>query len=150
MKCITICQPHAWMIFATPEEIAATGTGLTQPKRIENRDWDTNHRGPLLIHAGKSRTWFSEFYDGAKWPPMTFGAIVGVCDLIDIVWSEAHHNAPSWIWQHEHRAMSSRYWWLLGNVRKFKQPVIFRGAQGLFNVPDAAVASQLKLTGATQ
>jgi len=126
------------------------GAGLTQPKRIENREWDTNHRGPLLIHAGKSRAWFKEFVNEVHWPPMTFGAIVGVVDLLDVWWCEATAQAPEWIWSHEHRDPFAQYWWLLGNVRKFAEPVPFRGAQGLFNVPAGAVASQLALTNAAK
>ena len=41
MKCISIKQPWAWLI--------ANGY-----KPIENRSWVTKHRGPLLLHAGKS------------------------------------------------------------------------------------------------
>jgi hypothetical protein len=38
VKAITIRQPWVWAI-------------LHAGKRIENRAWDTGHRGPLLIHA---------------------------------------------------------------------------------------------------
>src|SRR3546814_4442712 len=44
MKALTICQPYAELILL----------GL---KRVENRSKPTRHRGPLLIHAGKSRDW---------------------------------------------------------------------------------------------
>jgi hypothetical protein len=50
MKCLTICQPHAWGI--------VHGT-----KRIENRRWYTGYRGPLLIHAGKSKDWLGLWED---------------------------------------------------------------------------------------
>lgn len=29
-------------------------------KRVENREWPTSYRGPLLIHAGKSREWLDD------------------------------------------------------------------------------------------
>jgi hypothetical protein len=38
MRVISIRQPWAWLIF--------------NGKRIENRTWETTHRGPILIHAG--------------------------------------------------------------------------------------------------
>jgi hypothetical protein len=41
-KVLTVCQPYAEMI--------ACGH-----KPVENRVWWTFYRGPLLIHAGKSR-----------------------------------------------------------------------------------------------
>ena len=43
MRCLTVRQPWAWAIVA----------GL---KSIENRSRRTTHRGPLLIHAGISRS----------------------------------------------------------------------------------------------
>jgi hypothetical protein len=46
VKALTICQPYA--------ELIARGQ-----KRVENREWPTRYRGPLLIHAGKSREWLS-------------------------------------------------------------------------------------------
>lgn len=41
MKAISIRQPWAWLI-------------VHGYKDIENRTWRTNHRGPILIHAGKA------------------------------------------------------------------------------------------------
>ena len=41
MKAITISQPWAHLI-------------VRGEKRVENRTWPTEHRGPLAIHAGKS------------------------------------------------------------------------------------------------
>lgn len=40
MKCISVRQPFAWAI-------------LKGKKRVENRSRLTNHRGPVLLHAGK-------------------------------------------------------------------------------------------------
>jgi len=44
MKALSVRQPWAWLIVA----------GY---KGIENRTWETRHRGPLLIHAGKTFDW---------------------------------------------------------------------------------------------
>ncbi len=41
MKALSLRQPWAWAI-------------LHAGKRIENRDWGTAYRGPLLLHASKS------------------------------------------------------------------------------------------------
>ena len=41
MKALSIKQPWAWLIV----------NGI---KPVENRDWYSNYRGPLLIHAGKT------------------------------------------------------------------------------------------------
>src|SRR5690242_3720337 len=37
---ISVQQPHGWLI-------------IHGHKNLENRDWTTSYRGPLLIHAGK-------------------------------------------------------------------------------------------------
>ena len=41
MKAISVRQPWAWLI-------------VGGHKDIENRDWPTKFRGPILIHAGKA------------------------------------------------------------------------------------------------
>jgi len=82
MKAITIQQPWAEMI----------ARGL---KRVENRTWRTNHRGPLAIHAGKSMVAMDR-ENAAEWPErygvalpgvgeLTFGAIIAVVELRDCV-----------------------------------------------------------------
>ena len=46
MKCLTIKQPWAWLIFND----SGVNKGL---KNIENRTWHTNIRGPVAIHTSK-------------------------------------------------------------------------------------------------
>lgn len=43
MKALSIRQPWAWLI-------------VNGHKDIENRNWPTRYRGPVLIHAGKGMT----------------------------------------------------------------------------------------------
>jgi hypothetical protein len=50
MKALSIRQPWAWLI-------------LHAGKDIENRDWSTSVRGPVLIHAAKGMT-RDEYEDG--------------------------------------------------------------------------------------
>lgn len=71
MKALTICQPYAELIVR----------GL---KPIENRTWPTSYRGPLLIHAGKSREWM-DADDLDAYPGMVFGALVGRVNVVDCV-----------------------------------------------------------------
>ena len=50
MKCLSIRQPYAdWIVH--PERFLEYGI---KPKKIENRDWKTQYRGPVLLHASKS------------------------------------------------------------------------------------------------
>lgn len=61
-------------------------------KPIENRTWYTNYRGLVAIHAGAGTRGTRAIYDlphvralVASREGLTFGAIVGIADLIDIV-----------------------------------------------------------------
>ncbi len=59
-------------------------------KDIENRSWRTTHRGPLLIHASRSRPDYTadeikKMY-GVRLPDeLESGGIVGVVDVLDCV-----------------------------------------------------------------
>lgn len=86
MKALSIKQPWAWAIF--------------HGKPVENRNWYSKHRGPLLIHASKTFD-----YDGYLWilensqrlfefpiefiipgtKKFQFGGIVGKVNMVDCV-----------------------------------------------------------------
>lgn len=129
MKALTIHQPYAHLI-------------VTGEKRVENRTWATKHRGPLLIHAGKSREWLG-CEDPASY---VMGAIVGVVDLIDcqpierITAGELDRQYP-WLKRHEHA--NGPWCWILGGARQIT-PAQWKGAQGLWNVSDITAADLLK------
>jgi hypothetical protein len=44
IKALSVWQPYAWLITSLPEP---------DRKNIENRTWDTNYRGWILVHAAK-------------------------------------------------------------------------------------------------
>ena len=78
MKALSVQQPWAW----------ALSHGY---KDVENRTWRTRHRGPFLIHAGKSfdmdgYRWIQKHMPSVPLPePSAFarGAIVGYAKLVD-------------------------------------------------------------------
>lgn len=84
MKFLTLHQPWAALI--------AVGD-----KTIETRSWSTRYRGPLAIHAGKTKADFTEPVwqhclaepGGAllrdELRPLALGALVAVCDLVDVL-----------------------------------------------------------------
>ena len=79
MKALSIRQPYAWLI--------ANGY-----KDIENRTWDTKHRGPFLIHTGLTKAanwkevwWYCEDHDIPLPEYADTGGIVGVANLVDVV-----------------------------------------------------------------
>lgn len=152
MLALTICEPYATLI-------------ILGKKPVENRTWPTQYRGPLLIHAGKSREWLSEDGDtdprlnyGIPLSQMTFGAILGVVDMVACLTVEGARNM-----RHEADSTTQEFWdavaasehtegpwcFVLRNPRRFKTPVPFpyRGAQGLFDIPTSAFAIQLEQLG---
>jgi hypothetical protein len=113
MKALTICQPYA--------ELIARGE-----KPIENRTWPTSYRGPLAIHAGKSRAWLEDG-DEQQYPGMPFGAVVATAELYDCVRVE---RLPAELADHEHA--NGPWCWLLRNVQRI-DPVPVSGSQGLWD-----------------
>lgn len=152
MKALTICQPYAHLICLPDDD--------DRRKRVENRTWPTNYRGPLLIHAGKNRKWLElndakdrdEEYD-LPLADMTFGAIVGIADLRDCVelrkdryngrrlpFPENVQRRWPWLALHEHT--EGPWCWVLQEVRRFEKPIPYKGAQGLFDVPREVVEAE--------
>lgn len=126
MKALSICQPYAHLIVVTKE------------KRIENRTWPTNHRGPLAIHASKTRCWLSPG-ENRHCPGMAFGAIIGLCKLkdciaIDAVYRRKLRSDQSWIYDHEHT--EGPWCFELADVLELVTPIPYRGQLGLFEIPN--------------
>jgi len=69
MKALSIRQPWAHRI-------------LREGKDIENRDWPTRYRGPVLIHAGIK---IDCDHDEVRAQDMPVGGIVGWCEITDCV-----------------------------------------------------------------
>jgi hypothetical protein len=129
MKALSIRAPWWWFI-------------LHGGKDIENRDWSTRYRGPLLIQA--SKWWRAHDVDfdmafcirlapNAPRPTMrslrrgNAGKIVGRVDLVDCV----EQSDSPWFF--------GPYGFVLANPVAFETPIPFKGALGLFNVPDEVV-----------
>ena len=129
MRCISIQQPWAFLI-------------VQGYKDIENRNWNTNQRGQVLIHAGKKKDenfdWsiFTEL--GIELPspfarsildgntPHLRGGIVGIATIVDVV----THSRSRWF--------RGPY----GIVLKDARPLPFvplRGQLYFFEVPEEIV-----------
>jgi hypothetical protein len=119
MKVLTLKNPWAWAV-------------VNGVKKIENRTWSTNYRGPLLIHAGVSRTDLG--LEGDRMPGLpahdrlVFGAIVGVVDEVDCVLLERVNHQPF---------ATGPFCFLLANARPLAVPFPCRGALGLWTPPAA-------------
>lgn len=165
MKCISLWQPWASLL-------------VHGAKRCETRSWFLYHRGPLLIHAGKKwdrelraicqeepfRTVLERESFGASVncgsPPL--GALVGVVNVVDCVPTEKvicdGVEAP---WQWSDRGLligptefafgdfsPGRYAILCQQAQPFADPIEYRGAQGLFDVPDEVVWKEIERAAA--
>lgn len=70
------------------------------------------------------------------------GVIVAVVDLVD-VWRTVDLLTDNKVGEVEMRYgnyLSGRFGWLFENIRALPDPVPYKGAQGLFNVPDELLA----------
>lgn len=129
MKALSIQQPWAWLI-------------VNAIKDIENRDWTTNYRGILLIHASKQKDRSCFLYDNG-----------GTGSTLDprIKWTN-DDRIPQWDYQYQYggivgyatlqkvvtKSDSSWFRGKYGFVLTQRHPVDFiplRGQLGLFDVP---------------
>ena len=125
MRTLSIRQPWAWLI-------------VNGHKDIENRDWATLYRGPLLIHAGKTMTQAYHREVAAavhaelgieipSFDDLQRGGVVGVATLKGCV----RESSSPWF-------NPGGFGWLLRDAR----PLPFyacNGALSLFDVPAVAV-----------
>lgn len=127
-------------------------------KKIETRSWRTHHTGLLVIHAARSfpkrghPVWgltsvidaFKDTLEGQGSLPI--GQAVAVCRVIGCVPTQLMVGQIS----EEERALGDyapgRWAWVLEDIYALPEPVLMKGALGLFNVPEDAerkIAAQL-------
>jgi hypothetical protein len=106
MKALSVRQPWASLIML----------GI---KPVENREWSTLYRGPLLIHASRRH----DHGANVSLAPdqLVYGAVFGIVDLIDIV---TEHPSPFF---------TGPYGWVLVNPRRI-EPIPMPGRLRLFDV----------------
>lgn len=134
MKAISVRAPWWWFI-------------LHGGKNIENREWPTRYRGPLLIHASSWWNTTDVLFDsvvadymhwGMAKPPLLpqatlkgwrgmGGCLVGRVDLVDCVTAS---DSPWFV---------GKYGMVLANPVAFASPVRLGGHLGLFDVDDRVI-----------
>lgn len=155
LHCLSIRQPWLWLI-THPEVLTTCNIPV---KDIENRDWTTNLRDDLLLHAGVAvdtdlfsrgkldRSYFVYKFgrDGdalyAAMPQRKEdyprGAIAGLARLSDVV-----IESPSpWF--------CGRYGWVLSSARAFETPIPYRGALKIFSIPASVLKPDESVSAAT-
>ena len=132
MKALTLTQPWATLI--------ALGS-----KQYETRSWSPRYRGPLLIHAAKSYPRYAqdfastEFTLGRLPGRIPRGALIAVVDLVDVEPTRDVAGQVSALERLYGDYGEGRFAWRLENVRLLHEPIPYRGALGLFTVPDGLV-----------
>lgn len=142
LKAITLHEPWAYLV--------------GRYKWFETRDWSTNYRGKIAIHAAKHQKdtdyWCSLLKD--LLPPveeLVFGAVVAIADLTDCILmteqfisQQSETELKCGLWE------PGRYAWKLENIQILPEPIPARGKQGLWNIelpfalvqPAAGIAPQ--------
>lgn len=127
MRILTVKQPWAWAL-------------VNGPKRIENRSWPTSYRGPLLIHAGVSRSDLFAAQDFDDFPGTSeylFGYLIGIVDLIACVQLAEVAGQPF---------AEGPWCWVTRNPRPLTTPIACRGNLGLWRpTPEILKASESDL-----
>ena len=126
MKALTISQPFASLIIAGE-------------KWVENRQWGTNYRGRLAIHAGKGKQYLTA-KELAEYPS---GCVLGTARVLACMPLDSMHQMGHLqriqrtdltigdVLAHEHT--EGPWCWILTDVRRYREPVPCRGAQGLWD-----------------
>lgn len=133
MKAITVKQPWASLIV----------TGL---KPIENRTWNTNFRGRVLIHTSAtpvkglpceilSPLQYAAVFSAGRLDALIApcGAIIGSVEIVDCV---IDHSS---IWAEKTNLMRGDkpiYNWVLANPIEFNTPFYCKGKQSFWEFPD--------------
>jgi hypothetical protein len=140
MKCLSLWQPWAALM-------------MLNKKRNETRPWYTKYRGPLAIHAAKM--WNAELeeicyqdefkaalscgntvmFKNSLKQTLVFGAIVGIVDVKNCIRITAE-NAPAGVERLFGDYTPGRYAIVTENARRLREPIPYRGMQGMFEVPD--------------
>ena len=140
MKALTICQPYASLIIGWP------GMPEEERKPVENRTWHCHYRGPLLIHAGKSKKYL-DTWDGPVPEEMLFGVILGQVRMVGCR-TPLRLDYPLRMSIH----VEGPFCFVLRDPQRFDLPIPFRGQKGMFDVPADAMKGMLAgvMTGAVQ
>lgn len=136
-KAISVRAPWWWFI-------------LHGGKDIENRDWPTNFRGTVYLHA--SKWWkqldieedlngiFDSLHGATRYPTMGDlhwmkvvggGCIVGKVDVVDCI---SESDSP-WFF--------GKYGFVLANPVALPEPIPCKGALGFFTVPDDVLEKEV-------
>jgi hypothetical protein len=115
VKALSLWQPWASLIY-------------DERKRIETRHWVLSHRGPLAVHAAVKVDRDACQYFGYDWRTIPRGAVLCIVNVTNCVRFPHPLAPPDEYGDFE----AGRYGFLLEMVKKFEQPVLAKGWQGVW------------------
>lgn len=107
-------------------------------KTIEIRNWKGERKGLIALHAPRRIDFNAAYFYGYKYPwILPRGKIIALAKIVETI----DLDVKSWIeLVDKHKqplpAADGAYGVLLDNVRPLERPVIFRGRQKFFPLPD--------------
>ena len=128
IRALSVRQPWAWAI-------------VNRYKRVGNRTWFTRYRGALLIHASKTKRDHGYIKLVARYSGQTlthfesnldYGAIVGACNLSDVLAPEERTPQPEW-------SLPGYMHWVLTDALALREPCPCAGKLGLWRPDEFAV-----------
>lgn len=122
MKCLSVCQPFAYLI-------------TSKKKTIELRNWNTNFRGEFLIHAPqKIKVEDCKRLKIKK--KLITGAIIGKAEIYDVKKYQTKSEFVDDYLKHlvSKKFPKRKYGFLLKNAKMFRIPIPYKGQLGFFNV----------------
>jgi hypothetical protein len=132
LKCLSLKQPYA--------DLLATGR-----KTIEIRKWNSNFRGPFLIHASKNVNKDACLTLGFDEKTLSKGAIIGKAFIYDVI----KYTAIDVFLDDRHKHFSiediksnhsfKRYGFLVKDAIKFSEEMPCLGKLGFFDVSDLRI-----------
>jgi hypothetical protein len=133
MRALSVRQPWAWAICV----------GL---KRVENRTWTTDYRGPVAIHAAAADSGLRDFRrmltgEVLNLPDLALGSVVGVADLVEVMpLREAIEHDPD---------AEGPFCWVFERPQVLAAPVPVKGRVSLFYLTEDASRLVEEQTSAT-
>lgn len=123
MKCLSIKQPFVELI-------------ISGKKTIEIRNWKTNYRGELLIHASKVPDKYALEHFKIDIETIKLGAILGKVKLIDC---KDYKNDGDFLKDKnlhlaEDYKQGHRFGFVLVEPVRFETPIPLKGRLGIFDV----------------
>jgi hypothetical protein len=107
-------------------------------KRVENRSWNTKHRGRILIHASlQEDKKGNEFIKHKNIPGGRLkGFIIGEADIVDVIHVDSNEDRTKYSSREKDvlEWFFGPYGFVLDNIVVYKNPVKYKGNLGIFKV----------------